>query len=92
MESGFDQLEQKVKKAADVVRSLRAENKSLQEELGRVKSRSGLPELARRLRELPPGAGAAECRVDEVHLVRSELRREGSHYTILGRFPLRLEE
>jgi FtsZ-binding cell division protein ZapB len=39
METGFDQLEEKVRKAADVVRRLRTENKSLQEELGRAKAR-----------------------------------------------------
>ena len=49
MESGFDQLEQKVRKAADVVRTLRAENKTLQEELARLKGRLASPEDARKL-------------------------------------------
>ena len=39
MENAFDQLEEKVKKAAEVVKSLRHENKTLQDELGRIRPR-----------------------------------------------------
>ena len=37
MDNAFDQLEEKVKKAAEVVKGLRHENKGLQEELARVR-------------------------------------------------------
>ena len=39
MENAFDQLEEKVKKAAEVVKALRHENKTLQDELGRIRPR-----------------------------------------------------
>jgi FtsZ-binding cell division protein ZapB len=39
MENAFDQLEERVKKAADVVKRLRLENKGLQDELARVRPR-----------------------------------------------------
>lgn len=39
MENAFDQLEDRVKKAAEVVRALRQENKALQDELGRIRPR-----------------------------------------------------
>ena len=81
MESGFDQLEQKVKKAADVVRSLRTENKSLQEELGRVKSR--LQEAEKASAEKPKGPSPEDARkleaqgkeIDGLRAERDEIRR-----------------
>jgi FtsZ-binding cell division protein ZapB len=39
MDNAFDQLEEKVKKAAEVVKALRHENKTLQDELGRIRPR-----------------------------------------------------
>ena len=39
MENAFDQLEEKVRKAAEVVKALRTENKTLQDELGRIRPR-----------------------------------------------------
>ena len=39
MENAFDQLEDRVKKAAQVVKTLRQENKTLQDELARIRPR-----------------------------------------------------
>jgi len=39
MENAFDQLEDRVKRAAEVVRRLRHENKTLQDELARIRPR-----------------------------------------------------
>ena len=39
MENAFDQLEEKVKKAAEVVKALRHANKTLQDELARIRPR-----------------------------------------------------
>jgi len=47
VEDGFEQLEQKVKKAAEVVRRLQGENKELRAELVRAQGRIG--EVERRL-------------------------------------------
>jgi predicted RNase H-like nuclease (RuvC/YqgF family) len=47
VEDGFEQLEQKVKKAADLVRRLQGENKELRAELVRAQGRIG--EVERRL-------------------------------------------
>ena len=75
METGFDQLEEKVKKAADVVRRLRGENKSLQEELGRAKSR--LQDVEKSAAEKPKGpspddAKRLESLSKEIEGLRSE--------------------
>ena len=60
MDSGFDQLEQKVRKAADVVRGLRTENKSLQEELGKLKGR--LHDAEKASAEKPKGPAPEDTR------------------------------
>ena len=39
MENAFDQLEDRVRKAAEVVKTLRQENRTLQDELGRIRPR-----------------------------------------------------
>ena len=70
MENAFDQLEEKVKKAAEVVKRLRQENRTLQEELGRI-------------REKGKGASAEESRrtdalgqeVKDLRAEREEIRR-----------------
>ena len=66
MESGFDQLEQKVRKAADVVRSLRTENKSLQEELAKLKGRPAPPEDTRKLDALGKEIEGLRAERDEI--------------------------
>jgi chromosome segregation ATPase len=81
METGFDQLEEKVKKAADVVRRLRGENKSLQEELGRAKSR--LQDVEKAAADKPKGPSPEEARrlesmgkeIEGLRAEREEVRR-----------------
>lgn len=74
MESGFDQLEEKVRKAAEVVRRLRQENMTLQEELGRVKPR--LQEAEKALEKgrgpSPEEARRRDALSQEVEGLRSE--------------------
>ena len=70
MENAFDQLEDRVKKAAEVVKRLRHENRTLQDELVRI-------------REKGRGASAEEGRrtdtlgqeVKELRAEREEIRR-----------------
>jgi predicted RNase H-like nuclease (RuvC/YqgF family) len=50
MEHGFDLLEEKVRKAADLVKRLRKENKALEDDV--VKAKSRLQEAERRLASL----------------------------------------
>ena len=57
MENAFDQLEERVKKAAEVVKRLRHENQGLQEELGRVRPR--LAQVEKTVQELEKGKGAS---------------------------------
>ena len=83
MENAFDQLEDRVKKAAEVVRRLRHENKTLQDELARVRPR--LQEVEKAVQELERGKGpsAEETRrlealgqeVKDLRGEREEIRR-----------------
>jgi uncharacterized coiled-coil DUF342 family protein len=81
MDSGFDQLEQKVRKAADVVRSLRTENKSLQEEMARLKGR--LQDAEKASAEKPKGPPPEDTRklealgkeIEGLRAERDEIRR-----------------
>ena len=57
MENSFDVLEEKVRKAADLVRRLRKENQSLEQGLERAKDR--LAEAERKLAQLEQDHGAA---------------------------------
>ena len=57
MENAFDQLEDRVKKAAEVVKTLRHENKALQDELGR--SRPRLQEVEKTVQAMEKGKGAS---------------------------------
>jgi FtsZ-binding cell division protein ZapB len=66
MENAFDQLEERVKKAADVVKRLRQENKGLLEALEKGKGPS--PEETRR-------AEALAQEVKELRAEREEIRR-----------------
>ena len=50
MQNSFDVLEEKVRKAADLVKRLRKENKALEEDLG--KARSGLQQAEKGLAAL----------------------------------------
>ena len=83
MENAFDQLEDRVKKAAEVVRRLRHENQTLQDELGRVRPR--LQEVEKTVQAMEKGKGASteEARrldalgqeVKELSAERDEIRR-----------------
>ena len=57
MENGFEQLEAKVKKAADLVRKLRQQNHDLEQELQRVRPR--LDEAERSLAGFQKDKGAS---------------------------------
>lgn len=66
MENGFDLLEEKVKKAAELVRHLRKEKHDLQEELSRAKARLGEAEKKLAAAEKAQGASADHVRQAEV--------------------------
>jgi predicted RNase H-like nuclease (RuvC/YqgF family) len=77
MENAFDQLEDRVKKAAEVVRRLRHENKTLQDELARIRPR--LQEVEKTVSAMEKGKGAsveesrrAEALGQEVRDLRAE--------------------
>jgi predicted RNase H-like nuclease (RuvC/YqgF family) len=57
MENGFEQLEAKVKKAADLVKRLRQQNQDLEQELSRVRPR--LDEAEKSLAGLQRDKGAS---------------------------------
>ena len=67
MESGFDELEQKVRKAADVVRRLRQENESLRKEADAQRR-----EAEARKAAPPPDDKRAEALGKEVAGLRAE--------------------
>jgi len=67
MENAFDQLEDRVKKAAEVIKRLRHENKTLQDELGR-KGKGVSAEETRRMEAL--GHEVKDLRAE-----REEIRR-----------------
>jgi predicted RNase H-like nuclease (RuvC/YqgF family) len=83
MENAFDQLEDRVKKAAEVVKRLRYENKTLQDELGRI--RKHLQEVEKTVQAMEKGKGASteETRrldalgqeVKDLRAEREEIRR-----------------
>jgi chromosome segregation ATPase len=58
MQDGFELLEEKVKKAADLVKRLRKENKSLEEDI--TKSRWRVQEAEKRLEALEQQAQSAQ--------------------------------
>lgn len=72
MENAFGLLEEKVRKAAELVKRLRRENKGLEDELGHA--RGGLQEAEKRLSTLEKEAGAAPVRGRERDAAEQELR------------------
>jgi predicted nucleic acid-binding Zn-ribbon protein len=72
MENGFDLLEEKVRKAADLVRKLRKENGGLEEQLGEGKKR--LAEAEKRLTALEKDKGSSADLANEVELLGRELK------------------
>ena len=83
MENAFDQLEEKVKKAAEVVKRLRHENQTLQDELSRIRPRLQDAEKTVQAMEKGRGASAEENRrldtlgqeVKDLRAEREEIRR-----------------
>jgi len=73
MEKSFDLLEERVKKAAELVQRLRKENKGIQEDLGRARSR--LHEAEKRLEELENASQASE-QVEDLKKDVQALRKE----------------
>ena len=76
MEEGFELLEEKVRKAADLVKRLRKANQDLEEERARLGTR--VKEAERRLEALEKGHGSAEegRRREAVDEELGALRRE----------------
>jgi predicted nucleic acid-binding Zn-ribbon protein len=72
MENGFDLLEEKVRKAAELVRKLRKENGGLEEQLGEAKKR--LAEAEKRLTALEKDKGSSADLAKEVELLGRELK------------------
>ena len=83
MENVFDQLEDRVKKAAEVVKRLRHENKTLHDELGRIREHLQEVEKTVQAMEKGKGASAEETRrldalgqeVKDLRAEREEIRR-----------------
>jgi len=72
MENGFDLLEQKVRKAAELVKQLRKENGGLEEQLGEGKKR--LADAEKRLSALEKDKGSSADLSKEVELLGRELK------------------
>ena len=72
MENSFDLLEDKVRKAADLVRRLRKENKALDEDLTKVRSR--LEAAEKGLQALERQKGASEDQHKELESKDQELK------------------
>ena len=72
MENGFDLLEEKVKKAAELVRHLRQEKHDLQQELSRAKARLG--EAEKKLTALEKAQGVAAEQVKQAQSLGREVK------------------
>jgi predicted RNase H-like nuclease (RuvC/YqgF family) len=72
MEKGFALLEEKVKKAADLVTRLRRENGTLHDEAGRLKAR--VQELERAAHAAPKERGPSPEEVRRVSALEQELK------------------
>jgi len=72
VEDGFDLLDQKVRKAADLVRRLQGENKDLRTELSRAQGRLG--EVERRLEAADKRHGSPEEETQKVDGLTREVR------------------
>jgi predicted RNase H-like nuclease (RuvC/YqgF family) len=73
MDDGFKLLEEKVKKAAELVRRLREENRGLAEELGRVRPR--LQELEKAIQSLEKQRGASAEEGRKLEALTGEVQR-----------------
>jgi predicted RNase H-like nuclease (RuvC/YqgF family) len=66
MDEGFELLEEKVRKAAELVRRLRGENTRLEDDLGRARARLQAAEKKLSSLESGPDAPAADKKAAEV--------------------------
>ena len=73
MDDSFKLLEEKVKKAAELVRRLREENRGLSEELGRVRPR--LSELEKSIQSLEKQRGASADETRKLEALAAEVQR-----------------
>lgn len=71
MDNSFELLEEKVRKAADLVKRLRKENKALDEDLGRARGR--LQQAEKRLEALEKQMGASADHARDVEALGREL-------------------
>lgn len=72
METSFELLEEKVRKAADLVKRLRKENKDLQEDLGRLRPR--LLEAEKRMEAVEKQRGASAEEARQVEALKQEIQ------------------
>jgi predicted RNase H-like nuclease (RuvC/YqgF family) len=72
MENGFDLLEEKVKRAAELVRRLRKENANLAEQIGEHKKKAH--DLEKRVQGLEKEHGASADHAKEVQMLHSEVK------------------
>ena len=72
MENNFELLEDRVRKAVELVKRLRAENKDLHAELG--KSRPRLQELEKKVEALDKSRGAATAEAGKVEALTREIK------------------
>ena len=73
MENGFEQLEAKVKKAADLVKKLRQQNQDLERELSRVRPR--LDDAERSLASLQKEKGASADQAKKLDTITRQLEQ-----------------
>ena len=73
MDNGFQLLEEKVRKAVELVKRLRQENTSLNEDLG--KARRGFRDLERKIDALEKERTAAVDDGQEIDELKDELKR-----------------
>jgi predicted nucleic acid-binding Zn-ribbon protein len=72
MESNFDLLEERVRKAAELVRKLRKDNAGLEEQLGEGKKR--LQDAEKRLHALEKDHGASADLAKELEVLNREVK------------------
>ena len=72
MENNFELLEDKVRKAVELVKRLRTENKGLQDELGKARPR--LAELEKKVEALDKSRGAATAEAGKLEALTREVK------------------
>jgi predicted RNase H-like nuclease (RuvC/YqgF family) len=71
MENSFELLEEQVKRAAGLVRRLRDENRTLEQDVGQAKA--ALREVEKRLVVLEKDRQAPQVRAKEIEILRGEI-------------------